>query len=151
MGSYGQADITSYGYLPRLVGALPSGLSFGAVAPIDATHAVGRFSGTPAAGTGGVYHVTVSSSNAIAPDATHDVDITVNEAPQITSVSYAEVTDSQPCTIALSASGYAAAASVHPACRVGWASRTTATARLSSPVLRVGWASTASTSALTTA
>jgi hypothetical protein len=110
VGSYGQADITSYGYLLpgfSLVGALPSGLSFAATSPIDATHAVGRFWGTPGTGTGGVYHVTVSSSNAIAPDATHDVDITVNEAPEITSCPDEwTVTDGVPTTLTVSASGY---------------------------------------------
>ena len=45
----------------------------------------GLLSGTPVAGTGGAYTVTVTASNGNSPDATQSFTLTVNEAPAFTS------------------------------------------------------------------
>ena len=45
----------------------------------------GLLSGTPAAGTGGVYNLTFKASNGIAPDATQSFTLTVNQTPAFTS------------------------------------------------------------------
>ncbi|MFD0894868.1 DUF11 domain-containing protein [Luteolibacter ambystomatis] len=45
----------------------------------------GTLSGTPAAGSGGVYTLSVTATNAVSPDATQTFTLTVNEAPVITS------------------------------------------------------------------
>jgi len=61
------------------IGSLPSGVGFdGSVA------GQGTYSGTPAAGTGGVYNLTVKDSNGTPPDATVPFALTVNEAPGLT-------------------------------------------------------------------
>jgi hypothetical protein len=68
------------GYPPSSVdiasGALPSGLSLSAT--------TGAITGTPAAGTGGVYHVTLRATNGIGDPATLDLTITINQPPAIT-------------------------------------------------------------------
>jgi ribosomal protein L24E len=46
----------------------------------------GLLSGTPAAGTVGIYMVTVNATNTVAPDANQTFTLMVNEAPTITSV-----------------------------------------------------------------
>lgn len=61
-------------------GALPSGVRF-----IDNGDGTAVFTGTPAAGTGGVYSVTVSAANAPAPTASQPFTLTVEEAGAITS------------------------------------------------------------------
>ena len=58
---------------------LPSGLNIGSTGPGKAT-----ISGTAADGTGGVYDVTVTAANGIGPDASKQVEVTVNEAPELT-------------------------------------------------------------------
>ncbi|MBO9522614.1 MAG: putative Ig domain-containing protein [Nocardioidaceae bacterium] len=44
----------------------------------------GEIAGTPAAGTGGVYPITIKGSNGTGPDATWPFELTVDEAPGIT-------------------------------------------------------------------
>ena len=61
-------------------GALPSGVTF-----VDNGDGTATLAGTPAAGTGGVYTLTITASNGIAPDATQSFTLTVDEAPAITS------------------------------------------------------------------
>jgi hypothetical protein len=57
------------------LGLLPAGVGFdGSIA------GQGTYSGTPAAGTGGVYNLTVKDSNGTPPDATLPFKLTVNEA-----------------------------------------------------------------------
>jgi hypothetical protein len=57
-------------------GALPSGVTFSSA---------GVLSGTPAAGTQGSYPITITAQNGIAPNATQNFTLTVNQAPVITS------------------------------------------------------------------
>ena len=79
--------------------ALPNGLI------LDAS---GLLSGTPATGTGGVYHLTFQVSNGIAPDGMQNFTLTVNEAPAITSDASATFTVGTAGTLTLSASGFPA-------------------------------------------
>lgn len=58
-------------------GALPSGVTF---------TSAGLLSGTPAAGTGGSYPITVTASNGVSPNATQSFTLNVDQAPSITSV-----------------------------------------------------------------
>src|SRR5205823_184612 len=48
--------------------------------------ATGVLSGTPAAGTGGSYPITLTASNGAGTNATQSFTLTVNQAPAITSV-----------------------------------------------------------------
>jgi hypothetical protein len=59
-------------------GSLPSGVTLAGS---------GLLSGTPAAGTGGVYNFTITASNGVSPDATQSFTLTVDQAPSITSAS----------------------------------------------------------------
>jgi type II secretory pathway pseudopilin PulG len=80
VGTAGTFTVTAAGYpTPGLSesGALPSGVTFN-----PATAVV---SGTPAAGTGGAYHITFSASNGVNPSSTQSFTLTVNQPPAITS------------------------------------------------------------------
>jgi len=57
-------------------GALPGGLSLSSA---------GLLTGTPAAGSGGVYPITITASNGISPSASQAFTLTVDQAPAITS------------------------------------------------------------------
>src|SRR5581483_10969839 len=58
-------------------GTLPAGVTF--------SPSTGVLSGTPVAGTGGTYPITFTASNGVAPNATQNFSLTVNQAPAITS------------------------------------------------------------------
>ena len=78
--SNGSFNVTTTGVpTPTLSenGALPGGVTFDT--------ATGVLSGTPAAGTGGVYPITFTASNGVPPDAMQSFTLTVNQAPAITS------------------------------------------------------------------
>jgi len=68
-------------------GTLPSGVSF-----TDNGDGTGTLAGTPNAGSRGVYTVTITASNGVAPDATQTFTLTVNAPPQITSANHATFT-----------------------------------------------------------
>jgi SdrD B-like domain/Right handed beta helix region/Putative Ig domain/Domain of unknown function (DUF4214) len=61
-------------------GALPSGVTF-----TDNGNGTATLAGMPSAGTGGIYTFTITAANGIAPNATQNFTLTVNEAPTITS------------------------------------------------------------------
>jgi hypothetical protein len=77
---------------------LPTGVSF--------TAATGVLSGTPAAGTGGIYHLTFSASNLIAPDATQAFTLTVDQAPAFTSLNNATFTVGSLGSSTVAATGF---------------------------------------------
>ncbi|MEY2512568.1 MAG: hypothetical protein QOE26_3331, partial [Verrucomicrobiota bacterium] len=60
-------------------GALPSGVTF-----TDNTDGTATLSGTPVAGSGGSYPLTITASNGITPDATQSFTLTVNQPPAFT-------------------------------------------------------------------
>lgn len=60
-------------------GPLPTGLTF-----IDNDNGTATLSGTPAAGTGGAYPITITASNGISPNAIQDFTLTVDEPPSFT-------------------------------------------------------------------
>jgi|GEM_PF-6294277 len=78
---------------------LPAGLTLDGV--------TGQLSGTPDAGTGGLYNLTVEASNSVGTD-TQAFALTVNEAPTITSVDTLDCETGQPCTFSFTASGFPA-------------------------------------------
>src|SRR5437868_2063499 len=63
-----------------LGGALPAGVTSPAL-----HDALPTLAGTPAAGSGGTFGFSITTSNGIAPDAIQSFTLTVNEAPTITS------------------------------------------------------------------
>ncbi|HEV3304153.1 MAG TPA: putative Ig domain-containing protein [Planctomycetaceae bacterium] len=65
-------------------GTLPSGLTFNT--------ATGVLSGTPVAGTGGTYSLTITASNGVGSPATQTFTLTIDQAPAITSANSATFT-----------------------------------------------------------
>ena len=61
-------------------GSLPSGVTF-----TDNGDGTATLAGTPAAGTGGTYPITITASNGVGADATQTFTLTVERAPAITS------------------------------------------------------------------
>ena len=68
--------------------------------------ATGTLSGTPAALTGGVYPLTFTASNGVAPIATQSFTLTVNEAPNITSANGTTFTVGTPGSFTVTSTGY---------------------------------------------
>ena len=52
---------------------------------VDNGNGTATLSGTPAAGTGGTYPLTITASNGVGTPATQSFTLTVNQAPAITS------------------------------------------------------------------
>ncbi|HYO42303.1 MAG TPA: putative Ig domain-containing protein, partial [Candidatus Limnocylindrales bacterium] len=65
-------------------GALPTGVTF-----TDNGNGTGTLAGTPAAGSGGTYPITITAANGVAPNATQAFTLTVTAAPAITSANTA--------------------------------------------------------------
>ena len=83
LGTAGTFTVTSTGAPVAALsetGTLPSGVTF-----VDNGNGTATLSGTPAAGTGGTYALTITANNGVAPNATQNFTLTVNQAPAITS------------------------------------------------------------------
>ena len=81
IGRRGNFAVTASGVpTPSLteLGALPSGVSFA-----DNGDGTGTLSGTPAAGTGGSYPISIKASNGVSPDATQSFTLTVQAPPSV--------------------------------------------------------------------
>ena len=79
-------------------GSLPSGVTLNPTS--------GLLSGIPAAGTGGVYTITVVASNGISPNATQTFTLTVDQPPAITSAEYATFVKGRPGSFTVTTTGY---------------------------------------------
>ncbi len=90
-GSAGSLTVTTTGTpVPALseVGALPSGVTF-----TDNGDGTATLAGTPATGSNGVYPITITAANGVAPDATQTFTLTVDGPPVITSGDSATFTE----------------------------------------------------------
>ena len=86
VGQNGNHPVTTTAGYPTasvltLGGNLPAGLSF-----TDSGDGTGYVSGTPTAGSGGQYPVTITASNGVGTPTVQNLDVTVDESPAITSV-----------------------------------------------------------------
>src|SRR5262249_40541296 len=84
VGRAGSFSITSTGFPSASLsesGTLPDGLTF-----LDNGDGTATLSGTPAAGTVGVYTWTLTADNGVAPDASQDFTLTVAAANSATAV-----------------------------------------------------------------
>lgn len=83
-GSSGSFTVTASGRPTptpiTVTGTLPSGVTF-----TDHHDGTASIAGTPSAGSGGVYPVTLQTSNGVGATAVQSFTLTVNEAPRITS------------------------------------------------------------------
>jgi len=82
------------------VGTLPAGISF-----TDNGNGTASIAGTPNAGSRGIYTITITASNGVAPDASQTFTLTVNAAPQITSAAYAVFTLNMASAFTVTATG----------------------------------------------
>ena len=104
VGTAGSFSVTATGS-PTLAlsesGTLPSGVVF-----TDDESGNGILGGTPAAGTGGSYPITITASNGITPNATQSFTLTVAQAPAFTSSNLSQtVTVGTPFTFTVGATG----------------------------------------------
>jgi hypothetical protein len=81
------------------IGALPSGVTL---------NTTGTLSGTPAAGTGGVYPITITATDGVSPNAMKSFTLTVDQPPAITSASTATFTVGVAGSFIVTATGYPA-------------------------------------------
>ena len=100
VGSAGSFSVTANGAPPpsfSVTGALPSGVS---LSPS------GVLSGTPAAGTGGSYPITITANNGVSPNATQSFTLTVNQPPAITSANSTTFTVGTAGTFTVTTTGF---------------------------------------------
>ena len=99
----GSFQVTASGFPTSMTftytGALPTGVTLSTS---------GLLSGTPAAGTGGLYPITITASNGISPDATQSFTLTVDQPPAITSANNTTFTVGTPGSFNVTATGYPA-------------------------------------------
>lgn len=103
VGSAGTFTVTATGFpAPTFseTGTLPSGVTLNSSS--------GVLSGTPAAGTGGTYPITITAQNGATPNATQSFTLTVDQAPAITSANSAGFVVSTAGTFTVTASGFPA-------------------------------------------
>ncbi len=85
-------------------GTLPTGVTFTYNGP--GTPLNGTFAGTPAAGTGGVYPITLTAANGIPPNTVQNFTLTVNQTPAITSANSTTCVVGAACSFTVTASGF---------------------------------------------
>jgi len=108
VGSAGSFTVTTAGSsAPALseTGALPYGVSF-----LDNRNGTATLSGTPAAGTGGIYTLLITVSNGVDPPVTQTFTLTVNQAPAITSANSTSFTVGSAGSFTVTTTGFPAPA-----------------------------------------
>src|SRR5208282_4092509 len=99
VGMAGTFTVTATGFpAPTFseTGALPTGVTLSAA---------GVLSGTPAAGSGGTYSITITAQNGIGANATQSFTLTVDQAPAITSANATTFTVGTAGTFTVTATG----------------------------------------------
>ena len=104
VGTLGSFTVTTTGYpTPGIMewGALPTGVTF-----VDNGNGTGTLSGKPAAGTGGVYHITFTASNGVGSPAVQPFTLTVDQAPAVTSLNYTTFIEGTPGSFTITTTGF---------------------------------------------
>ena len=102
-GSAGTFTVTSTGFPTAALsesGLLPSGVSF-----VDNGDGTATLSGTPAAGSNGVYSFSIKAKNGVSPNATQTFTLTVDAAPVFTSPNSTTFTEGSAGSFTPTASG----------------------------------------------
>ncbi len=108
VGSAGTFSVTTTGNPTSSlteVGGLPSGVSF-----VDNGNGTATLAGTPAAGTGGSYSITITAANGVSPNGSQTFTLTVDQVPVITSSSAVTFTEGSSGTFTVTSTGYPTAA-----------------------------------------
>jgi len=108
VGTAGTFSVTTTGFpVPSITesGALPMGVTFK-----DNGNGTATLSGTPAAGTGKTYSITLTASNGVGNNATQNFTLTVDEAPGITSANSTTFSVGAAGTFTVTATGFPAPA-----------------------------------------
>lgn len=87
-------------------GTLPSGVTL----PGGLSTPPNQLGGTPAAGSGGVYPLTITASNGVQPDYSENITLTVNEAPSLTAPTAETLHTGEAASIPIGVHGYPAPA-----------------------------------------
>jgi uncharacterized repeat protein (TIGR01451 family) len=110
-GQAGNFSVTTSGIPTAAItntgAALPSGVTL-----TDNSDGTASLAGTPAAGTGGVYNLTFTANNTVAPNATQSFTLTVNEAPFFTSSASTNFVAGSAGTFTVTTSSYPANAAL---------------------------------------
>jgi hypothetical protein len=107
-GQAGSVTVTTSGHPAAAVtesGALPAGISL-----VNNDNGTATLSGTPDPGAGGVYDVTITASNGVAPAASQSFVLTVDQPPAFTSTAHATFTVGQPQSFTIATTAFPAAA-----------------------------------------
>ncbi|MEY2518471.1 MAG: hypothetical protein QOF24_230 [Verrucomicrobiota bacterium] len=113
VGTAGTFSVTTTGFPTNAsmaiseAGALPSGVTF-----VNNNNGTATLAGTPAAGTGGTYPLTITASNGVTPDATQSFTLTVQQAPAITSANNVTFTTGIAGTFSVTTTGFPTNASM---------------------------------------
>jgi hypothetical protein len=106
VGRAGSFTVTSTGHPTAAfseTGGLPSGVTL-----IDNGNGTATLSGTPAAGSGGTYSLTITAANGVAPNATQSFALTVDQPPSISSAASTTFVAGLAGSFTATASGYPA-------------------------------------------
>ena len=106
-GTAGSFTVTTTGFPASSVsktGTLPSGVTF-----TDNGNGTATLAGTPAAGTGGSYSLSITATNGTAPNATQSFTLTVDQSPAITSTASTTFTTGAAGSFTVTSTGYPAA------------------------------------------
>jgi hypothetical protein len=102
-GSAGSFTVTAVGGPApaiSLAGSLPAGVSF-----VNNGNGTATIAGTPTAGTGGTYPLTLTATNGVGSPATQNFVLTVHQAPAITSVNAASFTVNTASSFTVASTG----------------------------------------------
>ena len=106
VGAAGTFTVTTSGLPPPALtktGSFPSAVTF-----VDNGNGTATIAGTPAAGTGGQYPVTLTAQNGVTPNATQNFTLIVNQAPAFTSSNSTTFTQGSAGLFSITTSGYPA-------------------------------------------
>ena len=106
VGSFGTVPISANMGTISAGATLPSGLSFFQGSTLSCLFCLASISGTPAAGTGGQYAVTLTDDAGTAGTATQYLTVNVNEAPAFSSPNLAVLVAGQPANFNVTTTGF---------------------------------------------
>ena len=105
VGTNGSFTVTTTGFPPPSIArggaALPAGVTF-----TDNGNGTGTLTGTPVAGTGGIYAITFTATNAAGSSPAQNFTLTVNQAPAITSANSTSFTVGQLGSFTVTTTGF---------------------------------------------